>query len=112
MHILDRCNNDKLDAVKEVGVAIVGSAGLLIDAAGDGIKMIVSSTCEGIAKVVRHKMGDEAGHVTGETLGVVQDLVAVGQNARQAGVKGFVTATAVNSANVAVREMNQKSTQQ
>lgn len=98
-HIKAPAPEDKvLAGVKEVGIATICCIGVIFDAAGDGIKTILSSTCSGISTVVTHKLGEEAGAVTKDGLGVVQDAVEISQNVKNSGVKAVVKATAVASA--------------
>jgi hypothetical protein len=89
---------DRLAAVKEVGGAAIGCVGLLFDTASDAGKVILTSSCEGISKVVTHKLGEEAGQTTANGLGVVSDVYQIQTNVRKAGIKGIASATAQSSA--------------
>ena len=107
-HIQAPATDDKLAGVKEVGIAAISCAGVIFDAASDGIKTILSSTCEGISTVVTHKLGEEAGTVTKEGLGVVQDAVEISSNVKKGGVKAIVTSTAISSAQQVMGTLEQK----
>lgn len=101
----------KLAAVKEVGGAAIGCAGLIFDAAVDAGRTILSSSCDGISRVVTHKLGDEAGQLTANGLGVVTDVVDIQTNVRKAGVKGIVAATAQSSAVAMIDELDRRNQQ-
>lgn len=88
----------RLSSVKEVGGAAIGCVGLIFDAASDAGKVILTSSCEGISKVVTHKLGAEAGETTSNGLGVVSDVYEIQTNVRKAGIKGIARATAQSSA--------------
>jgi hypothetical protein len=107
-HISTPAGDDKLAGAKEVGVAAICCVGVIFDAASDGIKKILGSTCEGIATVVTHKLGEEAGAVTKDGLGVVQDAVEISQNVKKGGVKAIVKSTAVASAQQVMESMEAK----
>jgi hypothetical protein len=90
--------SSRLSSVKEVGGAAIGCVGLIFDAASDAGKVILTSSCEGISKVVTHKLGAEAGETTSNGLGVVSDVYEIQTNVRKAGIKGIAKATAQSSA--------------
>lgn len=99
---------DKFAGVKEVGGAAIGCVGLIFDAATDAGKTILTSSCDGISKVVTHKLGEEAGAVTANGLGVVTDVVDIQSNVKKAGVRGIMRATAQTSALAMVDELERK----
>lgn len=87
-------NNSKLDGVKEVGVATIGGVGAVFIAATDAARTLLCAGTRGISKVVRHKLGDDAGDTTTEGFGLVEDVVTIQQNMKNAGVKGLMRQTA------------------
>jgi hypothetical protein len=101
-------NTDRLAAVREVGGAAIGCVGLVFSAATDAGRTILSSSCDGISKVVTHKLGDEAGDLAHNGLGVVTDVVDIQNNIKMAGVKGIVKATAQSSAVAMIGELERR----
>lgn len=104
----DGSATDRLAGVKEVGGAAIGCFGLLFDAASDAGKVILTSSCDGISKVVTHKLGAEAGETTANGLGVVSDVYQIQTNMRKAGIKGVVRATAQSSAVSMIDNLDKK----
>ena len=104
----DSVRQQRMAGALEIGRAVVRSAGVLFDATQEATKTILTSSCEGISKVVTHKMGPDAGQTTAEGLGVVADVVDVRRQLTQAGVRGFVSAAAGETAstiNVAPKQL-------
>lgn len=84
----------KLDGVKEVGIATVGAAAEVTSAAMEAARTLLTASCDGVTKVVTHKLGDEAGQATSDGLGLAQDAYATASNVRQAGLKSVAKTTA------------------
>lgn len=100
--------SDRLSSIKEVGGAAIGCVGLIFDAASDAGKVILTSSCDGISKVVTHKLGAEAGETTSNGLGVVSDVYEIQTNVRKAGIKGIAKATAQSSAVSMIDHLDKK----
>ncbi len=83
---------------KEVGVAAAGAGMTIFTAVTGAATTVFGATCEGVTKVVTHKLGQEAGAAAGDGLGLVQDAIAVQQNMSSVGVKGLLAQTAKQSA--------------
>lgn len=95
---IPKTNNPHIEGAKEVGVAAIGAAGSVFVAAGDAIRTLLTASCDGVAKVVTHKMGTEAGETAANGLGLVQDAYSVQQNLKQVGVRALVRETGKQTA--------------
>jgi hypothetical protein len=87
-----------VDDMKEVGIAAVGAACLVSDAAMDAVRTLLTATSESTTQIVTHKLGSEAGELTQDGLGLVTDSVAAASNMRKAGLKSVAAATLKDTA--------------
>lgn len=99
-------SDPRLDGVKEVAGAAIGGIGLVFVTATDAARTLLTASCDGVSTIVTHKMGAEAGQVTQEGLGVVQDVVSVQQNLKQVGVKAIVKKTGQQAATKYMAELD------
>lgn len=87
-----------LDDVKEVGMAAVGAAALVTDAAMEAARSLLSAGCDGASAIITHKLGEEAGETARDGLGLAQDAVASAANMRSAGLKSLAKVTLKDTA--------------
>ena len=92
--IAPKSKDPKFDGVKEVGAAAIGGAATVFVEATDAARILLTASCDGISRVVHHKFGNEVGQATQDTLGLVQDGVAVQQNMKTVGLKAIAKRTA------------------
>jgi hypothetical protein len=90
--------DDKYAGVKEVGLAAVGAAGSIVMAATDASRLLLNASCEGIAKVINHKYGQQAGEAVSEGLGCVTDAYTASTNMSRVGVGAVVSNASKNAA--------------
>lgn len=102
-------DSQAFQSVKQVGTAVVGGVATVVVEASDAARTILTSTCDGISNVVTHKFGGEVGQTTADTLGIVQDGVAVQQNLKNVGLKAVATNAARHAGNVLADDMTSPS---
>jgi hypothetical protein len=81
------------DDVKEVGIAAIGAAAAVTDAAMDAARTLMTATSDGVTQVVTHKLGNEAGELTSDGLGLATDAAMAASNVKKAGLKSVAKAT-------------------